>query len=188
MALVLIKEDGTGTLAANSYATAAEGDSYFDGRLFTTAWTAATTGTKEAALVFATTLIDAQFRFSGYRLLNSQQLQWPRQQCPDPDRLINGSSNPLSSALVSNEGFLPSNAVPKLVITACLELARELIVVDRTLPAAGEGQKYYNSGTTITGYDKKDKPPLIPKVSVAMLERYGVQQGGRSGVAQLIRS
>src|SRR6185369_3915867 len=86
MALTLIKEDGTGKVDANSYANAADGDAYFDGHLYATAWTAASSGNKEKALVFATRLIDAEYQFNGYRASNSQALQWPRERCPDPDK------------------------------------------------------------------------------------------------------
>src|SRR6185436_6166277 len=86
MALVLIKEDGTGKVDANAYANAADGDSYHDGHLYASAWTAATTGNKEKALVLATRLIDAQVQFNGFRRFNAQALQWPREKCVDPDR------------------------------------------------------------------------------------------------------
>src|SRR5690348_9503560 len=86
MALTLVKEDGTGRTDANSYASAADGDAYHDGHLYATAWTAASTGNKEKALVFATRLIDSQMQFNGFRANGGQALQWPRVNCPDPDR------------------------------------------------------------------------------------------------------
>ena len=78
MALVLVKEDGTGKPDANSYADVAGGDSYHDGHLYASAWTGATADKKAAALVMATRLIDSQFQFSGSRTSESQALQWPR--------------------------------------------------------------------------------------------------------------
>src|SRR5437870_961513 len=83
--MTLIKEDGTGKADANSYANAADGDAYFDGHLYAGAWTAATTANKEKALVMATRLIDSQYQFNGFRAHETQALQWPREQCPDPD-------------------------------------------------------------------------------------------------------
>src|SRR5687767_14468449 len=85
MALVLIKEDGTGKVDANSYATAAEGDAYHEGHLYATVWTTATLATKEAALVMATRLIDSQYFFGGGKANDGQALQWPREGCPDLD-------------------------------------------------------------------------------------------------------
>src|SRR5689334_11048107 len=114
MALTLIKEDGTGKVDANSYATAADGDAYFDGHLYAAAWTAASTGNKEKALVFATRLIDSQIQFNGYRAHNEQTLQWPRERCPDPDKgLIT------ISILVPFLGtFVGADLVPSAVVNA----------------------------------------------------------------------
>ena len=86
MALTLIKEDGTGRTDANSNATVAEADAYFEAHLYPAAWTAATATTKSAALVMATRLVDSQYQFNGYRAHDTQALQWPRERCPDPDR------------------------------------------------------------------------------------------------------
>jgi len=80
MALTLIKEDGTGRTDANSYATVAEADSYFEAHLYAAAWTAATAATKASALVMATRLVDSQYQFNGYRAHDTQALQWPRRQ------------------------------------------------------------------------------------------------------------
>src|SRR5688572_12267975 len=112
MPLVLIKEDGTGKVDANSYASVADGDAYYDGHLYATAWTAATLANKEKALVFATRLIDAEYQFAGWKSHESQALQWPRGSCLDPD----GTED------------LPSDAVPKAVVDATCELARELLI------------------------------------------------------------
>ena len=43
MALALVKEDGTGRVDANSYVNVADGDAYFEGHLYATVWTAAST-------------------------------------------------------------------------------------------------------------------------------------------------
>ena len=40
MSLTLNKEDGTGRADANAYANAADGDAYFAGHLYASAWTA----------------------------------------------------------------------------------------------------------------------------------------------------
>ncbi len=174
MALTLIKEDGTGRSDANAYANAADGDAYHDGHLYATAWTAATAAKKDAALVMATRLIDSQFQFDGGKVNEAQALQWPRQNCHDPD--------------ADGGGTVASNVVPKLVIEATCEMARELIVADRTASPAGEGLKYQNVGTTQTGYDKTDTRPVISRVAQAMLAKYGTLLNRKGGVVRLVRS
>ena len=89
MALVLIKEDGTGKVDANAYADAADGNAYFEGHLYATGWTGATAGQKDAALVMASRVIDAEYQFHGKRVSESQALQWPRYDCPTRTGLVN---------------------------------------------------------------------------------------------------
>src|SRR6266852_2427136 len=129
MALILIKEDGTAKVDANSYADATDGDAYYDGHLYASAWTAATTANKEKALVFATRLIDSQVQFNGYRVNDRQGLQWPRWKCPDPD---GGLALIPIRLLPRGMGYVDFNIVPKPVINATCDMARELLITDRT--------------------------------------------------------
>ena len=176
MALTLIKEDGTGKVDANSYASAADGDAFHDGHLYASAWTAATLANKETALVMATRLIDGQFQFGGAKSNDAQALQWPREGCHDPD------------ADGWNGGTVASNVVPKSVFEATCEMARELLIVDRTAAPEGEGLKYENTGTTQKGYDKNDSRPVISRVAQAMLAKYGTPLNRKGGVVRLVRS
>lgn len=177
MALILVKEDGTGKVDANSYASVAEGDAYHDGHLYATAWTGASAGNKAAALVMATRLIDAEYQFGGVKVTGTQALQWPREDCPDPD----------ANAEVVGQRFVLANVVPKGVIEATCEMARELLIADRTAAPAGEGLKYANVGTTQTGYDKNDTRPVVSRVAQAMLGKYGQLVAGGSGSVRLVR-
>ena len=196
MALTLIKEDGTGRTDANSYATAAEADSYFEAHLYASAWTAATAATKAAALVMATRLVDSQYQFYGYRAHDAQALQWPRERCPDPDRNL-VTSTTLSPVLTN---FVPSTQVPQPVAAAVCEMARELLIVDRTAAPAGEGVESTatathtktsssdTSNSATTKYSKSDTRPIISRVAQAMLSKYGALIVGGSGSFQLVRA
>ena len=172
MALTLIKEDGTGKVDANSYASAADGDAYHDGHLYATAWTAATLANKEKALVMATRLIDGQVQFAGWKVTDAQALQWPRVSCRNPD----------------SEDDLPPDVVPGAVRDATCELARELLIADRTAAPAGEGLKYENTGTTQKGYDKSDTRPIISPVTQALLSKFGLLLNRKGGAVRLIRA
>jgi hypothetical protein len=174
MALVLIKEDGTGKVDSNAYASAADGDAYFDGHLYATAWTAATLANKEKALVFATRLIDAEYQFYGTQLKPEQALQWPRENCPNRD---------------ASEGeILPSNAVPKAVSQATCEMARELLILDRTAAPPGEGISSTWTDVSGTKYSKWDTRPVISRVAQAMLMKLGVLLKAQSGMVKLVRA
>ena len=196
MALTLIKEDGTGKVDANSYAAVADGDAYFEGHLYASAWTAATSGTKAAALVMATRLVDSQFQFNGYRAHEEQSLQWPRERCPDPDR--NAVTSSLQSPVLSS--FVANDEVPKGVGEAVCEMARELLIADRTAAPPGEGISSQQSSTsshdsaggsssqTSTSYSKEDTRPVISRVAQAMLAKYGALIQGSSGSVRLVRA
>ena len=171
MSLTLTKETGAGLNNANAYADVADGDAYHDGHLYASAWTGATTESKTAALVMATRLIDAEYQFGGVRAIVGQALAWPRRVCPDPD----------------TGDKLPFNSVPKAVLDATCELARELLIVDRTAAPEGEGLKYANVSTTQTGYDKADKRPVIPALVQATLAKFGVLIKAKSGAVRLVR-
>ena len=176
MALTIVKEDGTGKVDANAYANAADGDAYHEGHLYASAWTAATTGNKEKALVMATRLIDSQCQFNGVKVKETQAMQWPREGCHDPD------------ADGWNGGTVADNVVPKGVVEATCEMARELLIADRTAAPAGEGLKYQNVGTTQTGYDKSDTRPMFSRVAQAMLAKYGSLLKSGSGSVRLVRT
>ena len=183
MPLTLIKETGAGLANANAYADVADGDAYHDGHLYATAWAAATTASKTTALVMASRLIDAEYQFDGVQTTDAQALAWPRYRCPDPDR----DASLRVGLLLASENWVPENTVPKAVVQATCELARELLIADRTAAPAGEGLKYYNDAGKQTGYDKTDTRPVIPKLVQAMLAKYGSLISAKSGAVKLIR-
>jgi hypothetical protein len=178
MALILVKEDGTGLPTSNAYADVADCDAYHEGHLYASAWTAASAGNKAAALVMATRLIDAESQFSGVRANATQSLQWPREDCPDPD----------ANADAVGQRFVLADVVPKGVIEATCEMARELLIADRTASPPGEGLKYFNQTGSQTGYDKKDTRPVISRLAQAMLAKYGSLLRSTSGAVRLRRS
>ncbi len=196
MALTLVKEDGTGKADANSYADVADGDSYFEGHLYASAWTAATADTKAAALVMATRLVDSQFQFNGYRAHETQALQWPRERCPDPDR--NAVTSSLQSPVLSS--FVPNDVVPTGIAFAVCEMARELLIADRTAAPPGEGISSTQTSTashdsaggsssqTSVSYSKEDTRPIMSRVAQAMLAKYGALIQGGSGSVRLVRA
>jgi hypothetical protein len=193
MALILNKEDGSGMADANSYADVPDGDMYHEAHLYASAWTSATEARKEAALMMATRLIDSQFQFRGFRAHGEQALQWPRTECPDPDRggVVWGVRTP---------ECVEPDVVPAAVVAATCELARDLLIADRTAAPAGEGIAATQSSTaTHTGtsgsssmssttYDKSDTRPVISRVAQAMLAKYGALVSAKSGAVALVRT
>ena len=184
MALTLIKEDGSGLGNANAYANAADGDAYHEGHLYATTWTAATTARKEAALVMATRVMDAMFRFNGYKRMATQALQWPRYECRDPDAV----SGIVPGLLLIRGPFLDETKVPAAVMQATCELARELLAADRTENPMGEGLKMLRiEGALEMNFDAKNRQPPVPRLVQAMLGRLGEYTGNEGGMVKLVR-
>ena len=184
MPLTLIKETGAGLVDANSYADVADGNAYYDGHLYATAWTGASDDQKAVALVMASRLIDAEFQFNGTRTNAVQGMQWPRARCPEPDAV----HVPLQVLLPIPSDYVRYDTVPKAVVHATCEMARELLIVDRTAAPVGEGLKYYNAGGKQTGYDKSDTRPVLSRVAQAMLSKFGNLTKAKSGSVRLTRT
>jgi hypothetical protein len=185
MALVLIKEDGSGLANANSYADVPDGDAFHEAHLYASDWTGANVATKTAALVFATRLIDAHYQFRGFRAHDPQALQWPREFARNDDAL----PQPVFLSVAAREEYFPSNVVPKLLRDATIETARELIKTNRTDDPQGEGLAVMSlTGTLSLTFDKHDRPPVIPHVAQAMLSKLGTYLKSRAGEVRLVRT
>ena len=172
MAITLIKEDGTGLSNANTYASVVDCDAYHEAHLYAAAWTAASAGDKDKALAMATRLIDAEFAFSGTRKSTTQALQWPREDCPAPDE--------------GGGKVVATNVVPKPVANAACEMARELIIADRTGAPMGEGLASTRLADSSIVFDKKDRRPVLTALVQVMLGKYGAPIMG--GMARLVRT
>jgi hypothetical protein len=185
MPLVLIKEDGTGKVDANSYAAVTDGDAYHEAHLYAADWAAASAGNKAVALVMATRLIDAHYQFRGFKTHDTQALQWPREFARDDDALrVSGIGG-----LMSRDQYFNSAIVPKLLRDATIETARELIKADRTEAPDGEGLASMSlTGTLSMTFDKSDRPPVIPHVAQAMLTKLGEYLKRNTGVVRLVRT
>ena len=185
MPLTLIKEDGSGLANANSYANAADGDTYHDGHLYAATWTAATTGSKEKALVMATRLIDGLFQFNGFKRMSTQALQWPRRECRDPD-IENGV---VPGLLLVRGPFLDETKVPPIVVNATCELARALLVEDRTDDPDGEGLSSMSVvGSLRLDFNANDRQPVVPAIVQTWLGKFGEYIAHSRGMARLVRT
>jgi len=184
MAIILIKETGAGLANANTYASVDDGNAYHAGHLYATPWTAATADQRAVALAMASRLMDASYQFVGVKTNDAQALQWPRYRCPDPDR----DDMIRLDRLTVWGNWLPEDLVPPAIVQATCELARELLITDRTATPAGEGLKYYNAGGIQSGYDKSDSRPVIPRLVQALLAKYGSLIQAKSGAVKLVRT
>jgi hypothetical protein len=118
--------------------------------------------------------------------LAGQALQWPRVNCPDPDK----APIPVLTSLLLYDPFVPFSIVPLAVVQATCEMARELLVADRTASPPGEGLKSFADTTAgkTTVYDKTDTRAVIAPVAQAMLIKFGALVSSKSGAVRLVRA
>ena len=122
MASALVVTPGDGS--ANSYCSRAVANTYHENRLHAATWLDADDGTKDAALLMATRVIDQQFTWAGVRSSpGSQALEWPR------------------DGLLNDEGDLALDpaAIPVRLQDATAEFARLLIETDTTVASGVAG-------------------------------------------------
>lgn len=154
MALVL---DATvGGEDSNSYTTQAEGDSYHESRLFSTVWTGATSAQKDAALVWASRILDYTFDWSGSKYTIEQSMRWPRY-----------------SALDRDGQLFDSNEIPVELKDAVSELARLLISGDRAGETGVEGIEKLKVDVIELTFDKLDRIKTIPDEVYQMISHLG---------------
>jgi len=126
----LIVEDGTGVANANSYVSLDYANAYHDAVLYKTAWTEnASPEEKTRALIGAARMIDASFKFKGFKTNDVQTMEWPRIYAENTEstgvRYWFGSG-------FSGGAYWNSNTIPERLKKAQAELAGELLKKDRT--------------------------------------------------------
>jgi hypothetical protein len=84
---IIVVENGTGIATANSYATLAEADTYYDERHNVT-WQSSSTSARTVALIKATDYIDYTYSFKGTPSGTTQALQWPRTRATDINLIV----------------------------------------------------------------------------------------------------
>lgn len=157
----LIVEDGTGTLASESYCSVAFADTYHTNRS-NTAWDNLGDSDKEAVLRKATDYMVQVYRslWKGYKVLSTQSLDFPR-------KLLY-----ITGEILDNTTAISSTIVPIEVQKACAELALKAItddllidteqqVVKETIgPISTEYQPYANKYKHYTSVEAMLKPYL----------------------------
>jgi len=114
---------------ANSYVTLAEAEAYITGRTGNATWDAASTDTKNRALVESTNRLE-QEEYDGVQTTTTQRLQWPR------DGLVDKAGN----------GY-DKDVIPRPVKEATHEMALALVNGDLELKDTGlEGYKNIKIG------------------------------------------
>jgi hypothetical protein len=187
MAATVIVETGSGADPdANSYISLADAVSYLENRLYTTEWDNADAEARSQALIMATSTLDANCIFRGYRKLVKQPLAWPRVLAKNDDYWQVGG---LPFNVYTTLRYWKENEVPFYVVQATALEALELLRSDRTTDPGTKGVSSLGLGQgaltmTFTG-KKSDLPqPMSDEVQKVIMP---VVDGFRSGATMARR-
>lgn len=171
MALTLSVETGSGSTTSNSYTSVAVADEYHYARFDSASWQNATIETKEAALVWATRLLDEQVEWTGTKKDKDNALRWPRYGAFD------------------REGWsIDTDAIPTEVQNATAELARHLIDGDRAAEDDTLGFKRIKVGEIELEVDRTDRKDIIPRSVISIIGPLGKVASNRSQFVSLSRA
>lgn len=178
--MALVIEDGTGLSTAQAYVAPDDAlvTSYIAGHLYASAWEAAPTPRKEAALAMAARTIDANFGWSGYASTDDQALSWPRTKASSP-----------------RGGYFPHNKIPDALKRATVEMAIALLRRDRTDDTAttagveslglGDGAIELKFGA---GDSASASVDIIPPIVAQMLAGFAATTSSGSGMRKVYRA
>lgn len=151
---------------SNSYCTVGYADAYHVLRGFNAEWTAALTPAKEAALVWATRLLE-RLSWRGYKTTPAQALRWPRANAFDQDQRI-----------------ILNSIIPLEVGNATAELALYLLREDRTLDSGAIGINALTVGPISLDFDRNAPTKAVPD-GVKAIIAFLLESTGNS--ARLVR-
>lgn len=171
MALTLTKETGAGSASSNAYCDFNDFQTYLESHLYANAAENTTVETQEAALVWATRLLDEHVSWDGTPTQVDQALQWPR----------------IGVMKKGGRKLIDHNSIPQWLIDATCELARHLISEDRTAEDDTTGFTRIKVDVIELEVDKTDRDDqILPKSVRSIVMPYGTVVSSGS-MARLMR-
>lgn len=160
---------------ANAYVTLAVANQYHEDRpAVSTTWSSATDAQKNAAILWATKLMDSMFVWYGSVHVDTQVLLWPR-----------------AGLLKKNTwGALDHETIPTEIQEATAEFARQLLAADRAGDSDVEtqGVKSLSAGSVRLEFRDNVVAKVVPDIVVRMIPEHWGYLKGSSGSRELVRS
>lgn len=157
-------------VASTAYADVSYADAYLSFRNFSEDWFSASVTSKEAALAWATRLLD-QLKFDGQRSTRQQALRWPR------------------FSVLDRDGFLyESTTLPKVIKDANVEYALYLLREDRTLDTGAIGLNRVQVGPLQVEFADTSATVKATPDSVTALIRHTLLSASGSACVTTVRT
>ena len=166
-----------GAANANSYITLADADQYHEDRPAAgTTWADATSDEKNAALLFATKMLDSLVVWTGWVATETQALLWPR------------------TGMVYRNGYsVDTDVVPTEIQEATAEFARQLLAGDLTggSDVETQGITSIKAGSVAITFDQAYvQSKVLPDLAMYYLPSswYSSISGSESNTRELMRA
>jgi len=165
-----------GSASANTYVLLTEADQYqLDRPPVGTVWTSATDDQKNAAILWATILMDRLWEWNGFPTNSTQALLWPRQ----------------GMLKLNGWEFVSDNVIPNELKQATAEYARQLLVSDRTGDSDIEtlGITSVRAGSVSVTFKDSVIAKTVPDAVFNLIPNsWGYPKGRSTSVRNLIRA
>lgn len=163
-----------GGASANAYVSLAEANQYhLDRPAAGTTWADASDDEKNAAILWATKLLDSLYEWNGYVVNETQALLWPRY------------------GLVYRSGYtVPSDVIPDELKDATAEFARQLLAADRAGDSDIEtlGITSLRAGPVALSFKNSVTAKVVPDAVYHLIpEEWGIPRGRERGYKTLVR-
>jgi len=165
----MVVETGAGLTTSNAYISLDDADTYHEMRLHVSDWTGSDDDTKEAAIMWASSLLDKLIDWNGIKISTTQAMRWPRSAIYDLD----GDS-------------IDSDSIPKFLKEATAEYARLLIAGDITAVNDLAGFKMLQVDVIKIEVDKYDRTSNVPGLVWDMIKNYGAKLSQQSRILERI--
>jgi hypothetical protein len=159
----LVVEDGTGLTTSNAYCTPDEADLYHEMRLHNATWAATGDDDKEAAIMWATKLLDNNITFDGWKYTEDQALAWPR------------------DGVLDRDGYeIDIDEIPQFLKDATAEFAFWLIASDPTADDSSKGYKRIKAGSLELEVNRWDRKGIVPRAVWSIIRFCSVKSASKS--------
>jgi len=170
MAISVVVETGAIIANANSYVTTAEIDTWIETNPHDSTWDDLTDAQKNGYCVMACRVLDEQIDWDGWQTDADQALDLPRSGMTD-----------------KNGNAIENDEIPTDVKNAQCELARLLVIADRTADADTAGFKEIGVGSIKLVINKADRVPVLADAVWNMIQWFGSKNNPK-GISRVIRA
>jgi hypothetical protein len=195
MAFEFVVEDGSQVAGSNSYVDVQTATDYLTANIHVSAtWNALDLATQQALLVWASRYLDQRARWNGVPTSKYQSMQ-------DSTNFVSTWAVPAASTVTAqsmrwprhgardyDNQIIEDNTIPQQLKEAVVEMARYLIVNDRSTERPQDGLTELKAGALTLRFLQGYSLPIVPSEISYIIRGLGVVASGRENFGQITRA